>query len=51
MLDPFSVSLASGNAIVFIQILEYFLKTYSQILADFFKAQAINMNGGVDVLS
>lgn len=36
---------------VFVLILEYFLKSYSQVLADFFRAQAKLVNAGIDVLS
>ena len=32
-------------------ILEYFLKSYSQVLADFFRTQAKHVNQGIDVLS
>ena len=46
-----SKDLAQGNAVVFILILEYFLKSYSQVLADFFRAQTKLVSSGVDVLS
>ena len=42
--------MAQGNAVVFILILEYFLKSYSQVLADFFRSQTKIVNNGVDVL-
>jgi len=44
-------SLAQGNALVFIQILEYFLKNYSNVLTEFFRNQAKMANGGMDLLS
>ena len=43
--------MACGNAVVFILILEYFLKSYSQVLADFFRTQSEILNKGLDVLS
>jgi hypothetical protein len=31
--------------------LDYFLKSYSQVIADFFHSQAQVVNGGIDTLS
>ena len=46
-----SKDLAQGNAVVFVLILEYFLKSYSQVLADFFRTQTKMISNGAEVLS
>lgn len=46
-----SKDLAQGNALVFLQILEYFLINYSNTIADFFRSQVKQLNDGVNVLT